>query len=96
MSAAGALIGGITPDSSCTALGGFLGRPYAARPNGQCFTQYSVYDALVDERILEHARPGAAVDYAGKRGGKPSPKQRDITLKMIALARAGKLDPLLA
>ena len=49
-----------------------------------------IYDALVDERILAHARPEATVDYAGKRGGKPSPKQRDISLKLIALARAGK------
>jgi uroporphyrin-III C-methyltransferase len=49
-----------------------------------------VYDALVDRRILEHARPGALVEYAGKRGGKPSPKQRDISLKLIALARAGQ------
>ena len=46
-----------------------------------------VYDALVDERVLRHARPGAAIEYAGKRGGKPSPKQRDISLKLIALAR---------
>jgi uroporphyrin-III C-methyltransferase len=49
-----------------------------------------IYDALVDERVLRHARPGAAIEYAGKRGGKPSPQQRDITLKMIAHARAGK------
>src|SRR5918997_3207389 len=49
-----------------------------------------IYDALVDPRILEHARPGAEVEYAGKRGGKPSPKQRDISLKLIALARAGR------
>ena len=48
-----------------------------------------VYDALVDERVLLHARPGAAIEFAGKRGGKPSPKQRDISLKLIALARAG-------
>ena len=48
VSAAGGFLGGITPDSSCTALGGFRGAVYAARPNGQCYTQYSVYDALVD------------------------------------------------
>ena len=48
-----------------------------------------VYDALVDKRVLHHARPGALVEYAGKRGGKPSPKQRDISLKLVALARAG-------
>ena len=39
-----------------------------------------VYDALVDERILRLARAGAVLDYAGKRGGKPSPLQPDITL----------------
>jgi uroporphyrin-III C-methyltransferase len=49
-----------------------------------------VYDALVDESILKLARPGAVVEYAGKRGGKPSPKQRDISLRLIAWARAGK------
>lgn len=49
-----------------------------------------VYDALVDEGILKLARPGAVVEYAGKRGGKPSPKQRDISLRLIEWARAGK------
>ncbi len=49
-----------------------------------------VYDALVDTRILAHARPGALIEYAGKRGGKPSPKQRDISLKLISSAKAGK------
>jgi uroporphyrin-III C-methyltransferase len=49
-----------------------------------------VYDALVDARVLEFARAGAAIEYAGKRGGKPSPKQRDISLRLVALARAGK------
>ena len=48
-----------------------------------------VYDALVDQRILDLARPGARLDYAGKRGGKPSPRQRDISAKLIELARAG-------
>jgi uroporphyrin-III C-methyltransferase len=49
-----------------------------------------VYDALVDARVLVHARPQALVEYAGKRGGKPSPKQRDISLKLVELAREGK------
>ncbi|SER16626.1 uroporphyrinogen-III C-methyltransferase [Faunimonas pinastri] len=49
-----------------------------------------VYDALVDERIMSLARPGATVEYAGKRGGKPSPKQRDISLRLVELARSGK------
>jgi uroporphyrin-III C-methyltransferase len=49
-----------------------------------------VYDALVDSRILRLARPGAALDYAGKRGGRPSPRQPDISARIIALAKAGK------
>lgn len=49
-----------------------------------------VYDALVDRRVLDFASSGAAVEFAGKRGGKPSPKQRDISLRLVELARAGK------
>jgi uroporphyrin-III C-methyltransferase len=49
-----------------------------------------VYDALVDPRILALARPGAALDYAGKRGGRPSPSQPDISARLIELARAGQ------
>ena len=49
-----------------------------------------VYDALVDPRILRLARQGAALDYAGTRGGKPSPQQPDISARLVALARAGK------
>ena len=49
-----------------------------------------VYDALVDSRILRLARPGAALHYAGKRGGRPSPSQPDISARIIALAQAGK------
>jgi uroporphyrin-III C-methyltransferase len=49
-----------------------------------------VYDALVDPRILRLARPGARLDYAGKRGGKPSPQQPDITRRLIRLAQAGE------
>lgn len=48
-----------------------------------------VYDSLVDKRILEMAKPGAGLIFAGKRGGKPSPKQRDISAKLIELAEAG-------
>jgi uroporphyrin-III C-methyltransferase len=48
-----------------------------------------VYDALVDQRILRLARPGAALDYAGKRGGRPSPSQPDISARLVGLARAG-------
>ncbi|MTI00015.1 uroporphyrinogen-III C-methyltransferase [Roseibium sp. RKSG952] len=58
--------------------------------NGLRQADVVVYDALVDKSILEWVKPGALVDYAGKRGGKPSPKQRDITLKLIDYAKAGK------
>jgi uroporphyrin-III C-methyltransferase len=49
-----------------------------------------VYDALVDPAILRLARPGAALDYAGKRGGRPSPTQPDISARLVRLARAGR------
>ncbi|MEM5581326.1 uroporphyrinogen-III C-methyltransferase [Roseibium sp. AS2] len=58
--------------------------------NGLRQADVVVYDALVDQSILDWVKPGASADYAGKRGGKPSPKQRDITLKLIEHARAGK------
>jgi uroporphyrin-III C-methyltransferase len=49
-----------------------------------------VHDALVPNRLLAMARPGARMLFAGKRGGQPSPKQADISLRLIDLARAGK------
>ena len=49
-----------------------------------------VYDALVEPKILDWARADAEIEYAGKRGGKPSPKQRDISLRLVDLAREGK------
>ncbi len=48
-----------------------------------------IYDALVQEQILSWA-PQAEHIYAGKRGGKPSAKQRDISLRLVDLAREGK------
>jgi len=48
------------------------------------------YDALVDERVLALARAEADRHYAGKRGGRPSAKQRDISEFLIAQALAGK------
>jgi len=50
----------------------------------------AVYAALVNTDILRWIRPGADWEYAGKRGGKPSPTQRDITHRLIELARSGK------
>src|SRR3954447_8549101 len=49
-----------------------------------------VYDALVSDALLALANPAAERLHAGKRGGKPSPKQADISLKLIDLARSGK------
>ena len=49
-----------------------------------------VCDALVDPRVLALARPGATLEDAGKRGGRPSPRQPDISARLIALAREGK------
>ena len=49
-----------------------------------------VYDALVDRRILDLARPDALRDYAGKRGGRPSSSQPDISARLVRLAREGR------
>src|SRR5271157_3245278 len=48
-----------------------------------------IYDALVDRRVLRLARPGARLDYAGKRGGRPSPTQPAISTRLIELAHEG-------
>ena len=58
--------------------------------NGLQQADVVVYDALVDQRILDLARPGAELIYAGKRGGKPSPKQADISRRLVELAQANK------
>lgn len=49
-----------------------------------------IYDALVNEECLKLASSDAVMEFAGKRGGKPSPKQRDISLKLVDYAREGK------
>ncbi|WP_425958025.1 uroporphyrinogen-III C-methyltransferase [Rhizobium sp. ST-5] len=49
-----------------------------------------VHDALVNDDCLKLARSGAILEYAGKRGGKPSAKQRDISLRLVELAKAGQ------
>jgi uroporphyrin-III C-methyltransferase len=49
-----------------------------------------VYDALVNPDILRWVKPGVVLEYAGKRGGKPSPVQQDISLRLIELASTGK------
>src|SRR5690606_14907377 len=49
-----------------------------------------VHDALVSPELLAMAPRHTQIVFAGKRGGKPSPKQADITLQLIELAKAGK------
>ncbi|NBQ51543.1 MAG: uroporphyrinogen-III C-methyltransferase [Marivivens sp.] len=57
--------------------------------NGLQQADVVIYDALVDEAILALA-PNAEHIYAGKRGGKPSAKQRDISLQLVDMAKEGK------
>ncbi|SFZ84300.1 uroporphyrin-III C-methyltransferase [Devosia enhydra] len=49
-----------------------------------------VHDALVSDAVLGFANPSAEHIHAGKRGGKPSAVQADITRTLIALAQSGK------
>lgn len=49
-----------------------------------------VHDALVSPDILALSPASVEIVPAGKRGGKPSPRQSDITIRLIELARAGK------
>jgi uroporphyrin-III C-methyltransferase len=49
-----------------------------------------VYDALVGKDVLALARPGAVLEFAGKRGGKPSARQPDISHRLVQLAREGR------
>src|SRR5215470_18101414 len=48
-----------------------------------------VHDALVDKRVLALASAQARLEFAGKRGGRPSATQADISKRLIELARAG-------
>lgn len=58
--------------------------------NGLSQADVILYDALVNGAVLQLARPGVALENAGKRGGRPSPNQRDITERLIELARQGR------
>lgn len=49
-----------------------------------------VYDALVNKDFLQFIRPDAEAIYAGKRGGKPSATQENITNSIIDYAKQGK------
>ena len=57
--------------------------------NGLKQADVIVYDALVNPKILEWANPEAELIHAGKRGGKPSPNQRDISIRLVELAKSG-------
>src|ERR1700759_2502094 len=49
-----------------------------------------VHDALVDKRVLALSGPQARLEFAGKRGGKPSALQADISERLVTLARKGE------
>src|SRR5499427_8307322 len=49
-----------------------------------------VHDALVDQRVIKLAGPRARIVFAGKRGGKLSATQDDITNSLIRFANAGE------
>ena len=49
-----------------------------------------VYDALVGKDILDLVSGDCELEFSGKRGGKPSAKQRDISLRLVELAEQGK------
>jgi uroporphyrin-III C-methyltransferase len=49
-----------------------------------------VHDALIDERVLQLARPGAERHFVGKRGGRPSASQATITSLLIQAAAKGR------
>lgn len=49
-----------------------------------------LHDALINETLLGFARPGADLIYAGKRAGKRSCKQTDISRTLVSLAKKGK------
>lgn len=48
------------------------------------------HDALVSDAVLDLAPAETPRVLVGKRGGRPSPKQAEITAKLIEAARAGK------
>jgi len=48
-----------------------------------------VHDALVSSDVLAMASENAIIESVGKRGGKPSAKQVDISQRLVDLARQG-------
>ena len=49
-----------------------------------------LYDALVNDTLLQLARPGAELMFAGKRAGVKSCKQSDISRTLVSFAKKGK------
>ena len=49
-----------------------------------------VHDSLVNRDLFEFKADGAELINAGKRGGRPSAKQRDISLTLVQKAREGR------
>ena len=58
--------------------------------NGLKQADVVVYDALVGAEVLDLARPDCERVYAGKRGGRPSPVQADISQRLVRFAQQGK------
>src|SRR2546428_14179086 len=48
-----------------------------------------VHDALVDGRVLALPPPQARLEFAGKRGGRPSADPDDTSIRLISTAPAG-------
>jgi uroporphyrin-III C-methyltransferase len=46
-----------------------------------------LHDALINPRLLKLARPGAELIFVGKRGGRRSCKQTDISRTLVSLAQ---------
>ena len=55
-----------------------------------CQADVIVYDALVRKGILAWAHSACEIEFAGKRGGRPSAKQQDISLRLVELAQENK------
>lgn len=49
-----------------------------------------VYDALVSQMILDLIGRETVLEFAGKRGGRPSLRQADISERLVMHAKAGK------
>lgn len=75
------LVGAGPGDASLLSLGGLSAIEQA---------EVIVYDALVHDDIINLAPPKCQLVFAGKRGGKPSPKQQDICERLVDFAKQDK------